>query len=87
MTLLPYPELPLRRAKVLKHVFSTAEGWWVVLDGLLPWRRDWDTLRVAGCFNGPAADAHLIAQASETAEEVLTRRHEDWLHAAERAAA
>ena len=82
MTLTPYPDVTLRRVKVLKHVFSTEERWWLVLDGLQAWRDDWDALRVVGCFNGPPEESSAAVENHAEAETVLTRRHEDWLQAA-----
>lgn len=87
MTLTPYPDLNLRRVKVLKHVFSTEERWWEALDGLTAWKDDWDTLRVVGCFNAPPEEATAVAARHAEADAVLTRRHEDWLHAASLAVA
>lgn len=82
MTLTPYPDVTLRRVKVLKHVFSTEERWWEALDGLIAWQRDWTALRVVGCFNGPPQESSAVVENHAEAKAVLTRRHADWLHAA-----
>ncbi len=86
MRLTPYADVGLRTVKVLKHVFGRAERWWEVLDGRPAWEDDRDTLARAGCFSVLSEEAHLVAVSSGTAGEVLTRRHQDWLDAAGRAA-
>ncbi|MCK6525876.1 hypothetical protein L6R49_31115 [Myxococcota bacterium] len=83
----PYGDITKRQHKVVKHVFGTKERWWDVLDGLIAWRGDWDTLRVAGCFNVPVEEVYAVVVEHPGAEAVLRARHEDWLAAASTAAA
>lgn len=83
----PYGDVTKRQHKVVKHVFAPTERWWEILDGLIAWKEDWDTLRVAGCFNVPVEEVYTVVAERPAAEDVLRARHEDWLTAASTAAA
>ena len=82
MKLNPYRDVEKRWMKVCKHVFNPGEGWWVVLGGLAGWTKDWNTLRVVGCFNGP--DGHLALSEHLDARVIANRNHSSWIEIAER---
>lgn len=85
MKLRPYPKPAKRWLKVCKHVFNKKERWWEVHGDLETWAADWNQLRVAGCIDTSTPDAHLEVARSERLLDLITRRHDQWLQAAEAA--
>ena len=87
MTLKPHQDVLIGWLKVHKHVFERRqERWWELLDGgLEAWQADRATLGAAGCLDGLLERRPARSAARPSAAAVMTRRHGEWLSAANRA--